>query len=794
MSNQLPCVHCGSDCGNFPVKWNNQNFCCNGCVQVYKLLHENRMGQYYTLRAAPGLRIDDEQYGTKYAWLDKPEVQAKLYEFFENNIAKVTLHIPSIHCVSCIWLLEHLNKLNPGIKYSSVNFINKTLTASFDTTEITLRQLIELLVSIHYIPEINLQSIEPEKQDKTDKHLMYRIGVAGFAFGNVMLYSLPEYFNGAPLNEALGVFLYYLGFILTIPVVFYSGSDYILSGWKNIRKGLVNIDLPIAIGIITLFLVTSFDVFTGRGPGYSDSLAGFMFFLLLGRWYQNKTYQALSFDRDYKSYFPVAVTKLSNNDTETSILLDEVVPGNRLLIRNKELIPADAQLISGHALIDYSFVTGESNPVAKAVGEPLYAGGIQTGGAIVIEILTEVKQSHLTELWNQNNQGISNKSKLISAIDHIAVYFTIAIIAIALVSLAGWWVATNFGNAILVLTSVLIVACPCALSMSLPFTYGSAMRVLGQHGVYLKNTGTLEKIKNIDTIVFDKTGTLTKPNEQAITFSGEPLSETEIQYIVSLVRQSVHPLSFAIAKKFAEIPALPVEGFVEMAGRGIFGKTGGFDVMVGSASFIGAEISATTKTSQVFVSFNGSVRGSFDIQNKYRDGFNEVISQLSSHYNLYVLSGDNNNEMNTLASHFNSGNLIFNQTPRQKQQFIASLQKNGHKVLMVGDGLNDAGAFLQSDASMSLADDVYHFTPACDAIVEAGRFNNFFNVIRFIKSAGKILYFSFAISLIYNIVGLTVAISGHLSPVIAAILMPLSSITVVAFATLATRLSGRKML
>ena len=303
--------------------------------------------------------------------------------------------------------------------------------------EISLRQVVELLVSIHYTPEISLKSPDDGNYVSSNKLLLYKIGIAGFVFGNVMLYSLPEYFNGEPLGESLGSFLYYLSYILTVPLVFYSGSDYLVSAFKNLARGIINIDLPIALGILSLFGVTSYEVLSGSGPGYSDSLSGFLFFLLLGKWYQGKTYQALSFDRDYRSYFPVAVTRIGKDD-EHSALLEEISKGDKLLIRNRELIPADSRLDEGTAMIDYSFVSGESAPVQKAPGDFLYAGGIQNGGSITIVVEKEIEQSHLTSLWNQSRAEDHESKGIKAIIDRVSIWFTLAIILIALSGFT-WW-------------------------------------------------------------------------------------------------------------------------------------------------------------------------------------------------------------------------------------------------------------------------------------------------------------------------------------------------------------------
>ncbi len=794
MATDNSCVHCGSDCGKTPVIHDSDQFCCQGCCMVYQILHENRLTQYYQLEKTPGIKVEDLNYDSKYAFLDKEDVQAKLFEFNDNHIAKVTFYIPVIHCISCIWLLEHLNKINHGILNSTVNFITKKATITFNTAEITLRQLVELLVSIHYIPDISQQTIEKKKEVPEDKTLLYKIGVAGFVFGNVMLYSLPEYLNHKPLGESLGTFLYFMSYALLIPLVFYSGSDYLISAYQSLKRGNININLPIAIGIITLFCVTTYDVFSLTGPGYSDSLAGFLFFLLLGRWYQSKSYQALTFDRNYKSYFPVAVSKISGG-VESSAMLEEIAVGDELLIRNKELIPADAILVSGIALIDYSFVTGESTTIRKNPGEFIYAGGRQTGGIITVKVEKTVKQSHLTQLWNQEEDKIHASKSIVNLTDKLSVPFTLVILVISALGFGWWGLQGDFHKALTVFTSVLIVACPCALSMSLPFSLGSAMRILGKKGIYLKNTTVIEKLVKIDTLVFDKTGTITKPDANRIQFEGEPLTEAETQAVYSVTRQSTHPLSNAIARSLQDLEPLPTIGFVEIPGRGVFGKVDHLICKMGSMEYVtGTKNAGVINASRVYLSINEHVKGYFTIENQYREGFDELMQELKGHFDIYLLSGDNDAEREKLSAYFESGKMLFDQQAQEKMDFIRVLQRQGKTVLMTGDGLNDAGAFLQSDVALSIADDIYHFSPAGDAIVEASRLGQLHRFIQFAHHAVNVVKISYVISFLYNIVGLSYALSGHLSPVVAAILMPVSSISVVAFATFATTWRAKKAL
>ena len=785
------CIHCGADCGKNPVAWNGLNFCCNGCKTVYQLLHENKLYNYYKLEETPGVKVETTEFGNKYAFLDNQEVKEKLITFTEGNISKVKFFVPVIHCASCIWLLENLEKLNKGIRYSFVNFTKKEVDVTFDESVISLRQLVELLSSIHYIPDLS-QSLSDKTEDKQSyKKLLYKIGVAGFVFINVMTYSLPAYFNGEPLDDKLQSVLSILSYILVIPVVFYSGSDYYISAFKNLIKKNISIDLPIALGIIVLFLVTTYEIFVTGGSGYCDSLSGLIFFMLVGKWYQSKTYEALSFERNYKSYFPIAVTKI-NKQIEESILLEKIEVDDELIIRNKELIPADSVLVEGEGQIDYSFVTGESSPVIKKTNDFIYAGGRQMGGIIKIRVQKEVNQSHLTKLWNQDKSYEKPSDSLKTLSDKISQYFTVIIIIIALAGFAYWMWRGETHTAIFVFTSVLIIACPCALALSIPFTFGNSMRIFGKSGLYIKNTSVIEKMSHISAVVFDKTGTLTRPNETKITYNGEPLSVEETEAVFSLTKQSTHPLSNAISDSYHLLKYNAPEHFVEVAGRGIFGKVNNLNVKIGSEEYVCNKTgNGFQKSSVVFVSVNEKIKGFYTISNQYREGFEQVLESLKSRFKLYLISGDNDAEAKNLSGFFEKDKMLFNQKPGDKAEFIQNLQEKGETILMTGDGLNDAGALMQSDVALTVADKVYHFSPASDAVLEAGQFQRLANFIRFTRTSLNIVKLSFTISFFYNVIGISIALTGNLSPVIAAILMPISSVSVVAFATIATRLAGR---
>lgn len=775
------CYHCG-DTNSVYVHFDDKLFCCNGCKTVYEILNQSELSKYYDLESTPGK--SPEALNNTYDYLTNETIVNSLIDFDDETLQIVTLYIPHIHCSSCIWVLENLNKLNGNIITSQVNFSKKTVRITYTKSVVSLKEVVVLLSSIGYDPYISLEDSK-KKSTKKDYSLLFKLVTAGFAFGNVMFLSFPEYFE---LNEywldLYKPFFRQIMLVFSLPVVFYAAQDYFMSAYKGLKHKILNIDVPIALGILVLFFRSLYEIITHTGQGFLDSLCGLVFFLLLGKFFQQKTYSFLSFERDYKSYFPIAVTKLEEGK-ENAIPVHDIIKGDRLLIRNEELLPVDAVLIKGDGRIDYSFVTGESHPVKKTSGEALFAGGKQIGGVIEVEVTKSMSQSYLTQLWENDVFSTNKQDKLETITDAISKYFTAIILAVTALTALYWFVVDKsiLVNAV---TAVLIVACPCALALSAPFTLGNILRLVGKRKFYLKNTLVIESLSKITTIVFDKTGTLTQREGNEIIYRGGQLEANEIASICAILRGSNHPLSrmlYDFLKNDDNI-VKHVDDFKEITGLGLQGVINGKTYKIGSSKFVNSNTSETHETN-VYIAIDNQVLGKYQFKNKYRPSVFDVFNVLSKKYKLVILSGDNIGEKGYLESKLsNDVTLFFNQKPADKLEYIKHQQTIGESVLMVGDGLNDSGALAQSDVGVVIAENVNVFSPACDAIVDASKFKEIPSLLVISGQSKKLIVASFILSFLYNIIGLSFAVTGNLSPIVAAILMPLSSITVVAFVTL----------
>ncbi len=811
---KLTCYHCGDPCLEETLRFDEKDFCCHGCRAVFGLLQESGLCDYYELTERPGVKEVKDATTVRAELFDLPEVREKLVEYSEDGITRVTLYVPQMHCSSCIWLLENLQRIEPAIIRSRVRFTSKELSITFREEHFSLRALVELLRRIGYAPLLSGKRTEAGQRGPGVPRTLYiKLGVAGFAFGNIMLFSFPEYLGADISDPGLMKGFQFLNFMFSLPVLFFSSTGFFTSAWAGLRTRTVNIDVPIALGIVALFARSVWDVTTGYGPGYFDSLAGLIFFLLLGRWYQAYTYQAMSFDRSLNDFLPLVVLRKRGNKEEP-VSVGDLQQGDHIVVRDQELIPVDAILLSGIGNIDNSFITGEPLPVKRIVGDTIRAGGRQRGAAIDLEVLRPFQQSHLKRLWEEHSgRSAAQRPAMPKMIDGIAKRFTVAVIVVS-VAAGIYWAGRDMDMVWPVVTAVLIVACPCALALSMPFAYGHTMRLLGKAGLFLRDSAVVERMAHTDVVIFDKTGTLTAREAYELRFEGSPLRPDELRRVHALARNSTHPLSAVLADRLRPTgtvsvppatstlrvdildgaPANPTPIEVhETPGQGIQGTVEGLGVRIGSAAFTGAkEQSRQAGEAHVHIAISGMHRGHFAMRKRARNGMADTVKGMRRFAEPWLLTGDATVDPEVQRA-FTAAEVRTACTPKDKAMYVQSLQAQGHRVLMVGDGLNDAGALQQSDVGISVSETSAALTPASDAILDARHLQRLPAAVHLTRRARRIVIASLAISLTYNITGVSFAVAGKLTPLIAAILMPLSSVTVVGFVTIAIGIAASRV-
>ena len=769
---QSACCHCGEAVLDSLNVHGEEQFCCRGCLNVYLILSENGLGNFYEMvDGVAGVRPDSI---SEYSYLD--DVLDQLALFNSEDCVRIRLSLPAIHCISCVWLLENFHLVESGVKSGRVNFSKREVLFNYDPREIKLSQLATVLATMGYAPEFSLADEgcdSSKKMTKESRRELGKIALAGFCCGNIMMMSFPAYF-GLSIDNQYGEFFAWLNLVFVLPLVFYCGADFWRSVPVFIKTRKVSLDLPIAVGIAALFFQTCLEIIRGTGEGYADSLGGFIFFLLLGRYFQKVTYQRLSFERDYKAFFPLSVTQV-RGDVESSEAVQNIAAGDLLSLRSGDLLPVDGVVKEGVAGMDYSFVTGESEVVEVAVGEKVYAGGRQVHGAVRVEALGAVDTSYLASLWDDETFR-ENKDFGEAEISRLAgKLFTTAVPVIAL-SASVFWAMKDFNRSLEVFISVLIVACPCALALSVPLSFGFSMRFLGRRGFFMKNAGVIEKMSKASAYVFDKTGTLSCSDKCSVEWTAaDPLdrnamalTEREKVLVYNLSKQSAHPKSQALVKEFSAYgQEVRVADFIEITGRGISARIDGVLVELKAGGEAGTELLIDQVS-----------RGHFEIRNAWRSGWKQALKGLSQG-SFFVLSGDSDRDRIALEKHLPDGcELNFRQTPANKLAKIKQLRLEHKSVLMFGDGLNDAGALREADVGIAVSEQALSFTPASDVIMKGDLIAQVHNIQAYMRWTMKVVTVSFTFSILYNLVGLFFAVTGRLSPLTSAILMPLSSFTI----------------
>mgnify|MGYP001627260872 FL=1 len=783
------CAHCGEPVPTSMANAEPLVFCCDGCRAVYGILQENGLCSYYDVSterpiAPPPIGSFD------YSAFDDPTARSLVVESEVGDHAQLVFTVPNIHCASCVWLLERLERLDNGILKSRVDLLRKTVRIDANLSRTTVPAVASLLASLGYPPVVTAERGSTQSAAQT-RAIYLRLGVAGFAMANVMIFSIARYLAGdAALPNGLDLVFAVASVLLSLPVLLYSATPWFSGAWAALKHRALTLDVPVALGIAILFVRSIADVATGTTEGYLDSFNGLVFFLLVGRLFQQKAFDAVSFDRTWRSFFPLTVRRIDQG-ASTNVPIDAVRIGDVLSLRPGEVVPCDATLDSPVAYVDYAFVTGESTPVECVAGDTVHAGGRVLGRAIVCTVAREAHRGYLTSLWERQTTS-KQRSTLLDVSTRFGKVFVVSAVAIA-VGGALWWLP-DLSMSLQVLTAVLIIACPCALTLAAPVTLGTAMGRLARHGVFLKNIGALIELSNVNTVVFDKTGTLTQST--AIAEGLEGLDAAERLLVAAVASQSTHPVSRAL---YEALPhnAVPLPASVrEVPGCGVYAVVDGRDVVIGNAAWVdqacGGRIeseSSSETSGATHIAIDGELRARVYLRSAIRKGVSALVETLRNGNDVRLVSGDSERDRSLFTGVFHNDEMTFNAMPDDKVRAINGHQVGGRRTVMIGDGLNDGPALGAADVAIAVTDDTATIVPACDVIMRANAVTALPALLAVAKATRRTVWVNFIVSMVYNAVGLTLAVMGLLSPLVVAILMPVSSLTVIAISVVGARRS-----
>ncbi|MBU2876353.1 MULTISPECIES: heavy metal translocating P-type ATPase [Aliiglaciecola] len=785
-SNSQNCYHCGLPIINGEVFWADilgepRKMCCPGCQAVAEAIVSNGLEDYYRFRtefADKGDELLTETLDTLKAY-DHEEIQQE-FVVDDGSQKQIQLTIEGISCAACGWLIEKQLLKTPGIKRIAVNVSARRATINWIDSELKLSEIIGQLESIGY-HALPFQADEHEASyQKESKNYLKRIGLAGLMSMQVMMLAIGLYFGiFGSIDDATKEFLHWVSFLLTTPVVLYSGFTFYKSAFSSLRMGSVNMDFSVSIAIIGTFVASAWATISHTGEIYFESVCMFIFLLLISRFLEHRSrHQASLISANMFKYIPLTAMQIDDDNKQTSVLAKHLKKGQKIVVRPGETFPVDGVIINGNGNVDESMLTGESEKIRKSTGAHVYGGTINLSGSFEIEVENELKLSLVNKILRLQELALSDKPKAAVYADIASKYFIVIVLGITLISYVGW-LAYQPERAFWVAISILVATCPCALSLATPTALTSAIAKLNQYGLLVKRANIIDVMPDVDTVIFDKTGTLT--NGHFSVSDVELFNAADETFVYNLAAglelYSKHPISHA----FQSQTPCAVSQVVTVAGKGLQGTYQSQVVKIGNISILDNSdgLRPTEDDSRVYLQLGKQLIAAFSVKDVVKKDAKQLVDDLRSKQ-LVMLSGDSEINASLVADSLGIPNVYFRQTPIQKLTYIQNLQAKGHKVLMIGDGINDAPVLAAADVSIAVGDASDMAKRSADIILLNSKLSNVkFAVSMAIKVRTKIKQ-NMVWAIGYNALILPLAVAGYLSPWMAVIGMSLSSIIVVA--------------
>jgi P-type Cu+ transporter len=775
------CKHCSS---LIPHARRQTQFCCNGCERVYAFLNEQGLSDYYSIKTQSGeagkVRRNDPLLSVASSASENDQLLDQLAFRTENHLQLVSptlnFHVTGMHCTACVWLLEKLPALSPEVSSARVNLGHGTIRLTLSERG-KFAPVLELIRKFGYSATPLLKEEDKLSLEKRDDRLfLLRIGVAAFCAGNVMLYSIGIY-GGAQGN--LGTLFRWLCIGLAAPAIFWSAIPFYRNAIGSLRAKKISIDLPISIALLIGFFESFRQALLGTNEIYLDSLTALVFLLLGSRYFLARLRKReLSEANLFHSILPKTAHLVSGNRT-LEAQTEKLLPGDEVKVLSGETLPSDGELLSSEALLDVALMTGETKPQQFLKGETLFGGTKNLGGELHLRILKKSAHSKIGEIALKLEEKSEDVLWLNDPfINRIAEIFLWGVLGLASALVLTFITRGETSEGLRRALSLLIVACPCALALATPLTLSLAYRKLARKGVVLRSPDILLKASAIRTVFFDKTGTLTsgRPEvhgEEWFTTNSTLRSEIE-SAIYSLESESTHPIGIALARHLEDRPGVTLKGLHsvnEKVGQGIRG------ILVDDASVIEirADRSSTSADSQVCVTRNGLLVATFTFRDALREDARSVVEWLTQNrYAVELLSGDRKAVVQEVANQAGIETFSGELSPEEKCARV-ELEKN---ALMIGDGANDALALKCASIGVAMQGSLAVTSQAAAVLLTENALTPLIDFFRISTRARQVLSWNFTLSILYNVIGATLAVTGNVNPLIAAIIMPVSSFSV----------------
>ncbi len=806
------CFHCSlpippEEVVTAEIEGEVQEFCCTGCKAVCQAIYDAGLEGFYQRTPEGACLAPPPEIPKELALYDLDEVQ----EEFVGDLGEareIHLLIEGIHCAACVWLIEHTLNAMTGVVSAQVNLSGKRLHVKWHNGQVALSKIMQRLGQIGYAAVPYDPELAEGALKRQNRHLLYRMAFAAFGMMNLLWISIALY-AGASEGEFRGMF-HWIGFALATPVLLYSGFPFYKGAWSGLKNFHLGMDLPIAIGASITYLYSVYVTVTGSqlGEVYYDTVVNFLFVILVGRYLEAiSKRQAVAATQRLLDLQPRVATLLLE-DREKVVPIRAVNTGDVVLVKPGERIPVDGVVLDGTSGVDESMLTGESQAVLKGVGDEVAAGTINSHGALQIEVRGSLKNTALGRIISLVEEAQASKAPIQCLADQIVPWFVAVTLALATLTFL-FWVNTDFEVALLAATSVLIITCPCAFGLATPMSIAVASGLGAKYGILVKNGEVLETLSAINHIIFDKTGTLTEGGLSVVAIHGEasgwkesddtcpPEIASLMSRLGAMERFAEHPSARAVLdwleRRELDHRQYKAEEFRYRPGQGVSARVAGELLLAGNPSLMAASgVASSERFDRLAWEMDGrgvgSIRVAVDgrqvaliaIEDRLRDDARDLISALKQEgLKLTLLTGDRRQAAEAIAERLGGLEVIAEVLPEEKDKHIARLQENGFRVAMVGDGINDAPALARADAGFAIGTGTDVAIASADIVLMSSELEKVRLAIGLSRRTLRTIRQNIGISILYNLIMVPLAMAAIVTPLVAAISMPMSSLAVI---------------
>ncbi|MDP2830105.1 MAG: heavy metal translocating P-type ATPase [Sulfuricellaceae bacterium] len=798
MITETGCYHCGQPIPpemHFPVhiEGTQREMCCRGCQAVSQAIVDNGLQDYYHHRTALPASAQElvPSELSRLALYDHPDIQKSfvIQDGDSEHLRQASLILEGISCAACIWLNErHLQQL-PGVKSAQVNYANHRARIAWDEREIQLSRILQeiQLLGYHAHPFNALQQEAQRKQSRSKD--IRRIAVAGLSAGQVMMLAVGLYAGAAfGMEHSTAQLLRYASLVLTLPVLLYTSLPFYVSAWKSLKSGHLNMDVPVSIGIVSAFVGSAWVTAQGEGVVYYDAVTMFSLFLLATRFLErNARERSVEATENLLRLAPAMALRLKDGKQEL-VAVTALLAGDRILAKPGEAIAADGIVEEGLSSVDEALLTGESHPVIKERGSAIIAGSINLEGPLTIQVTGVGENTVLAGIVRLLDRAVSEKPRLAQIADRIAGHFTYVLLALTLLVAFGWWLVDP-SRLFEIVLAVLVITCPCALSIAAPAAFAAAGSHLLKQGILLTRGHALETLARVNHVVFDKTGTLTygKPLLHGVYSLGDLDENHSLLLAASLEQASEHPLAQSFLARTGRQALHSVSEAQNHPGKGVSGVIAGRRYTLGNAAMT-PEITlpdvesqdTQAGSTQVWLCDERQALASFLISDELRPEAQDLIATLKQRgYNLSILSGDSEQAVRHFASQLGITDSRWSLHPEDKLSALKSLQAEGRVVAMIGDGINDAPVLAGADVSIAMGGGTQVARASSDIVLLSEKLPDIGRALQTGRDAMVIMKQNFIWAAGYNLLALPFAALGFIPPWLAALGMSVSSLVVV---------------